>query len=153
MRIIVTSDVHRRTNYLLEIIEKHYDNTDLFINLGDSENEVDEALMLYPKLKIERVCGNCDMYSALPDSRLITANGKKLFFCHGHRFYVKHGYQMIEEHAKSVEADICLFGHTHIPYIEKKDGVHYMNPGAVHDGIYGVIDIEPSGIMMYHNRI
>lgn len=153
MRIIVTSDVHRRTGILLDIIERHYETTDLFINLGDSENEVDEALMVYPKLKIERVAGNCDWYSTLPASKIINARGKKIFISHGHQQYVKHGYQMIEEKAKEIGADICLFGHTHTPYVERKDGIYYMNPGAVCNSLYGIIDIEPSGIIMYNQTI
>lgn len=153
MRIIVTSDVHRRTNYLLEIIEKHKDTTDLFINLGDSENEVDEALMIYPNIKIERVCGNCDFASSLPASKLITADKKKILIAHGHTFYVKHGYQIIEEKATELGSDICLFGHTHNPFTDIKHGIYYMNPGAVCDGSYGVIDIEPTGIMMYNLSI
>lgn len=153
MRIIVTSDVHRRTNYLLEIIERHKDTTDLFINLGDSENEVDEALMIYPNLRIERVSGNCDFASSLPVSNVFTLGGKRIFISHGHTFYVKHGYQDIERRAKELDANICLFGHTHIPFTDIKDGIYYMNPGAVRDGSYGIIDIEPSGIMMYNNTI
>lgn len=150
MRIIVTSDSHRRANYLLEIIEKHYENADLFINLGDGEDDVDSALMLYPKLKIERVCGNCDWGSSLPLTKQITANGKKIFFSHGHPFYVKHGYEVIEQKAQELGADICLFGHTHVPYTAFKDGIYYMNPGAVCDGVYGIIDIVDNGIMTYN---
>ena len=66
MRIVVTSDSHRNTRNLYEIIEKHKESTDLFINLGDGEDDVDSALLLYPTIKLERVCGNCDWGSALP---------------------------------------------------------------------------------------
>ena len=48
MRIVVTSDSHRNTRNLYEIIEKHKESTDLFINLGDGEDDVDSALLLYP---------------------------------------------------------------------------------------------------------
>lgn len=153
MRIIVTSDSHRRANYLLEIIERHYDSTDLFINLGDGEDDVDSALMLYPKIKIERVAGNCDWGSSLPLSKVITVNGKKILFSHGHPFYVKHGYEVIEQKAQEMGVDICLFGHTHEPYTAFKDGIYYMNPGAVCDGVYGVIDITDNGIMTYNSTI
>lgn len=153
MRIVVTSDVHRRQKNLLDIIERHLENADLFINLGDSEEDVDAALLLYPNLKIERVAGNCDWSSALPICKTINAGGKKVLFCHGHTVYVKHGYEMLEERAKSENADICLFGHTHVPYLERKDGIFYMNPGAVCDGVYGVIDIVGGEIMAYHAKI
>lgn len=153
MRIVVTSDSHRRTGYLLDIIERHKDNADLFINLGDGEGDVDDALALYPNIKIERVCGNCDWNSSLPLSKTITANGKTIFFSHGHPYYVKHGYEIIEQKAIEIGADICLFGHTHIPYTEYKNGIYFMNPGAVCDGIYGIIDIVDNGIMTYNTTI
>ncbi len=153
MRIIVTSDSHRRTGNLLDIFEKHIQSTDLFINLGDGEDDVDSALMLYPKIKIERVAGNCDRGSALPLYKTVTANNKKIFFSHGHPFYVKHGYEMIEERAKAENADICLFGHTHNPYTAYKDGIYYMNPGAVCNGDYGIIDIVDNGIICYNAKI
>lgn len=83
----------------------------------------------------------------------ISAQGKKIFFIHGHPYYVKHGYERIEEEAKNRGADICLFGHTHIPYTEYKDGIYFMNPGAVFNGSYGIIDITDSGIMTYNLKI
>lgn len=153
MRIIVTSDSHRRANYLIDIFERHYETTDLFINLGDGEDDVDSALLLYPKAKIERVAGNCDWGSTLPLSKIVMANGKKIFITHGHPYYVKHGYEVIEQKAKEVGADICLFGHTHTPYTEHKDGIYFMNPGAVCDGVYGIIDITDKGIITYNQTI
>lgn len=153
MRIIVTSDCHKRPNNLLDIIERHIETTDLFINLGDSKFALDNALLLYPDLKIERVRGNCDSDAPFPASRTITVDGKLILFTHGHPYYVKHGYEIIEQKAKEIGADICLFGHTHIPYIAYKDNIHYMNPGAVRDGFYGIIDITPSGIMAYNQKI
>lgn len=153
MRIVVTSDSHKRVGKLMDIIERHYENTDLFVNLGDGEDDIDTVLALYPKLKIERVAGNCDWYSSLPLYNTITAEGKKIFFSHGHPFYVKHGYSAIEERAKKENADICLFGHTHTPYTSVKDGIHYMNPGAVANGSYGIIDIVKGGIICYNAEI
>ena len=115
MRIIVTSDSHRTKRFLYEIIENHLDDADLFINLGDGEDDVDDALLLYPQIKIERVAGNCDFGSVLPLYKTITCNGKKIFFTHGHIFGVKHGYDEIIQKAKNEDANICLFGHTHLP--------------------------------------
>lgn len=153
MRIVVTSDSHQRANYLFEIIERHKDNADLFINLGDGENDVDTVLQVYKDIKIERVAGNCDFGSSLPLYKTITVDGKKIFFTHGHPFYVKHGYEMIRKKAEDENADICLFGHTHNPFVEYNDGKYLMNPGAVRDGNYGIIDITVKGIMAYNAKI
>lgn len=153
MRIVVMSDSHRRVSALLDIIERHKDNTDLFLFLGDGNDDLDEALIMYPDINIDRVSGNCDFYSPYPTSKVIEFDGKKILFTHGHPYYVKHGYQDIQREARSIGADIVLFGHTHIPYIEVVDSIHYMNPGSARDGVYGIADIEPSGIMMYHSTI
>ena len=153
MRLVVTSDVHRRTSALFDIVERHIDNADLFINLGDSANEIEELLMVYPNLKIECVAGNCDFSSAYPLTKLLECAGKMVFITHGHPFYVKHGYEMLKQEARSVKADICLFGHTHSPLTEIEDGIYYMNPGAVCDFSYGIIDITDKGIMFYTTKI
>lgn len=153
MRLVVTSDVHRRTSALFDIVERHLKNADLFINLGDSANEVEELLMVYPDLKIECVAGNCDFTSTYPPSKLLECGGKRVFITHGHPFYVKHGYEVLMQKARDVKADICLFGHTHTPYCEIVDGIYYMNPGAVCDYSYGIIDITDKGIMFYTTKI
>lgn len=142
------SDSHRATGNLFEIVEKHIKATDLFIFLGDGENDFDDVLALYPDLKYERVSGNCDWYSTYPLYKSITAQGKKIFFSHGHPFHVKFGYDEIIRAARAENADICLFGHTHNQYTNYDDGLYIMNPGAVRDGKYGMIDITKSGIML-----
>lgn len=141
MRIVVFSDSHGSAQNVYEIIERHKDNADLFLFLGDGYNDTENALMLYPNINIDRVCGNCDFTCPLPASKTITFNGKKILFTHGHPYYVKHGYQVIEEEAKKQNVDFCFFGHTHIKYIEKLDGIYYMNPGTASRGEYGIIDI------------
>ncbi|MBQ9531714.1 MAG: YfcE family phosphodiesterase [Eubacterium sp.] len=153
MRLVVTSDVHKRTSALFDIVERHIDNADLFINLGDSANEIEELLMVYPDLKIECVAGNCDFSSTYPLTKLLNCAGKQVFITHGHPFYVKHGYEVLKQKAKSVKADICLFGHTHFPITEIDDGIYYMNPGAVCDYSYGIIDIVDSKVMAYNTKI
>ena len=153
MRLVVFSDSHRRVSAVIDIIERHKDNADLFIFLGDGNDDVDEALMLYRNIKVERVAGNCDFYSPHPASKVIEFQGKKILFTHGHPYYVKHGYFDIEREAKSVGADFCFFGHTHIPYAERIGEIYFMNPGSCRDGVYGIVDIEPSGVMMYHSKI
>ena len=153
MRLVITSDVHRRTSALFDIVERHIKNADLFINLGDSRDEIEELLTAYPHLKIECVAGNCDFGSTYPLTKLIECSGKRVFITHGHPFYVKHGYEMLKEKARDIKADICLFGHTHSPVCEIEDGIYYMNPGAVCDYSYGIIDITDKGIMAYTTKI
>lgn len=149
MRIVVLSDSHRNTGRLFEAVEKHMDNTDLFIFLGDGEADASSVMQLYPDIKMECVCGNCDWSSTLPDRLELDCRGKKIFITHGHPFHVKFGFGELIDEAKRRNADIVLFGHTHNQYTGYDDGLYIMNPGSIgYNSEYGVIDITPKGDIM-----
>lgn len=71
--------------------------------------------------------------------------GKRILALHGHTRFVKHGFQMLEEEAERLHADLVLHGHTHIPRTEYKNGIYYLCPGSVHAGDYGMADITDKG--------
>ena len=149
MRIVVLSDSHKNVGRLFAAVERHLDKADLYIFLGDGEDDFDAVIDAYPHIKYERVCGNCDWYSNYPDKMEIEFAGKRIFFSHGHPYNVKFGYENIIAEAKRRNADIVLFGHTHNQYTEYLDGLYIMNPGSVGmNGDYGVIDITPKGDIM-----
>ncbi|MCC8016764.1 MAG: YfcE family phosphodiesterase [Clostridiales bacterium] len=156
MRIIVTSDSHGNRRLLFDIIEKHIEQADLFINLGDSNSGLDlkDAKIFYKsRLNIKEVRGNCDWSSSAPDEQLINAGGKRILFCHGHTYYVKMGYDDILNAAENKKADIAVFGHTHIPFHDYINGIHLFNPGAVENSDYGIIDITTTGIVCINAHI
>ena len=153
MRLVVLSDSHRRVSTMLDIIEKHIHTADYFIFLGDMDNDFDEVISLYPNLKYFRVAGNNDYSSQHPLSMEIRLANKLIYICHGHTHYVKHGYGEIISHAKKINADICLFGHTHTQYNDYINSLYIMNPGAVCNGEYALIDIVDKGIMLIPQEI
>ena len=153
MRIVATSDSHRRRSVLYDIIDRHIENAELFINCGDSEGDIENILHIYPDARFECVRGNCDFSSDLPTSKVIKFAGKTVFFCHGHTFGAKHGYEQLVAAAKSNGADICIFGHTHTPMVERIDGIYLINPGAVCNSSYAVIDIVGDKINAYNVKI
>ncbi len=153
MRIIATSDSHRRASILCDIVERHRDNADLFVHCGDSEGDLRQVKILFPDVKLKCVRGNCDFDSDLPYSEVFPFAGKTVMICHGHKFFVKHGYAMLHVAAKQQDADICIFGHTHTPMIEKLGNIYLINPGAVLDSNYAVIDIIDGKINAYHVKI
>ena len=153
MRIVIMSDSHGAVGTLLDIIQRHRDTTDLFIFLGDVDNDFDEVLMAYPDIKYKRVAGNNDRYSSHTTSDLINLNGKKIFFTHGHIFHVKHGNEEIIEYCRKIGADICLYGHTHKQFTNYDSGLYIMNPGSAFTGAYGVIDLVDNGIALIANKI
>ena len=156
MRLLVISDSHGRKSNVFDIIEMHIDDADHFLCLGDCNagDDFEYAQSYYKsRLKPIFVCGNCDWYSTEPAVREIKIAGKRVLFCHGHTFNVKHGYEMLIEEAKRREADVVIFGHTHVPYYERIDGIHFFTPGAAADGRYGMVDITDSGIICINAKL
>ncbi|MCM1284994.1 MAG: YfcE family phosphodiesterase [Acetobacter sp.] len=153
MRIVVMSDSHRNKRNLFNIVEMHLNDADLFIFLGDGESDIEDVIALYPNLPIHIVAGNCDWYSTKPLYKEIIFDKKHIFFSHGHPFSVKHSYNMIIEEAEKREADIVLFGHTHVQYKEYRENLAVMNPGSVANSEYGMIDIIGDDIMLIDAKI
>ena len=59
-RAVVFSDSHGDYDVLERIMERHRDNAELFIHLGDGERELEYLRFVYDEKKILFVRGNCD---------------------------------------------------------------------------------------------
>ncbi len=158
MRAVVFSDSHGDYDVLEKIMERHKDNGDIFIHLGDGERELELIQYVYNDKKIYFVSGNCDWGTDRPDYDIITFAGKKIFFTHGARFGVKDDLNIVKLYARKNEADILLFGHTHVAMTEYDDGLYIMNPGSCKrprsgGPSYGIIDITDAGIAMHTAEI
>lgn len=145
-RILVFSDSHGRTNLMHEIIQR--ENCDAVLHLGDCYDDMLELRMCYD-FPVHGVMGNVDHGEGV---RIMNLNveGRTLLLCHGHQFRVKQQYHMIKEHGRSLGADVILFGHTHLSYLEEGD-VILMNPGSITlprevQASYGVIEIKDNQI-------
>ncbi len=154
MRAVVFSDSHGNYDILETIMERHKDNADIFIHLGDGEREIELIQYVYNDKKIYFVSGNCDWGTDKPDYDIIKFGGKTIFFTHGARFGVKDNLNIAKIFARKNEADILLFGHTHIAMTDYDDGLYIMNPGSCgrpRSGgpSYGIIDITEAGIAMH----
>ena len=146
MKLFIISDIHGSLYYLkkvMEIFEK--ENYDKLVILGDelyhgprnplpkdySPKEVIEILNKY-KDKIIAVRGNCDSevdqmvlsYPIMSDYSMIYLRNKRVFLTHGHIYNIDNPLPMSE-------GDILLYGHFHIPMIEKKDERYFFNPGSI----------------------
>jgi hypothetical protein len=139
-KIIVTSDSHGNHLALKSIVEKNK-NADLFIHLGDGICDAERL----PDFTFTYVRGNCDGGSHTVET-VIDIAGNKTVCTHGHVYGVKSGLGKLIQHAKSIECDIVLYGHTHIPNIEQHGSLHIMNPGSVYDNVsYGIITVSDNG--------
>lgn len=147
MRILVMSDSHGREEYTYTVISENMDS-DVIVHLGDGENDVDGTQLA--SAKIFKVRGNCDFFSSLNSALIESIGGYRFLMTHGHDFNVKQGIGGYLSYAKSHECNVALYGHTHVPFYEERDGVHLFNPGAVKDGRYGIIEIIGDKISFKH---
>ena len=130
MKLCVFSDSHGISDNMLHAV--YVEEPDAVIFLGDGERDLKPMRRRYPNLPIHAVCGNCDVGFSLPDKLLLTLEGVRIFAVHGHRHDVKYdrGLDYLLRSALHEQADVVLFGHTHVPYCERREGVLLLNPGA-----------------------
>ena len=98
--------------------------SDLIIHAGDvGKPEVIERLGEVAPLHV--VCGNIDNGSwaaALPQTELVEVGG--------HRFFVLHDIAQLDVDPVAAGFAAVVFGHSHRPSIETRNGVLFLNPGS-----------------------
>ena len=147
MKIAVVSDTHHRTKLIINKL-KELNNLDKVIHLGDI---VKDAYKIEDELDIEvlKVRGNCD-FNAFDEEeeKIIHLNNRKILMTHGHKYNIKVDLNRLYYKSKEIEADIVLFGHTHMPYNEVLNNTLFFNPGSPtnprsQEGkTYGIIQIN-----------
>jgi hypothetical protein len=151
MKIVVISDTHlkREEKWLPQEVEKALQEADLMVHCGDFVvSPVYERLKkLNKKGKLIAVHGNMDapeLVNILP--------AKATFEAAGYRIGVIHGFgspQNLIDKVKSEfeRIEIILFGHSHSPINEVKEGILFFNPGSPTDkrfapfNSYGVLEL------------
>ena len=151
MQIIVMSDSHHNSTVLQTVIERHRD-ADLFLHLGDGAEAFSQLAERYPELRMLGVTGNCDFRIFRKDTATISCGIAKVFYTHGHQYNVKRGREELMRAAAAQNANVVLYGHTHVARLEYKDGCHLMNPGSLAEprvGVasYGAIDVTEKEIV------
>lgn len=129
MKIAVLSDTHG--NYPLGItMLDRISGLDCVIHLGDvlSDAEIIEYALDIPVIKL---AGNCDSSTNADRELLLNISEMTFFLSHGDLYQVKSGIDRIYEKATSEKAEIVLYGHTHIPAIQKKGEILLVNPGSL----------------------
>jgi len=139
MKIFVISDTHGRIKKAVEVY-KGLTDVDLMIHLGDYKKD---ARDLESRLGIETVFveGNMDgSMTQESSSKIIDTEYGKILITHGHLDNVKNGFESIASRCISEGCKAVLFGHTHRPLYEEKNGIYLLNPGSIsvpRDGSYG----------------
>ncbi len=151
-RILVFSDSHGTTEKMIQII-KNMPGVSAVLHLGDINRDIQELEDTFFDFPIYGVQGNNDCSGLYPNEKSITVAEKKIFITHGHYYLVNGNPQPLKTVPAAEDADIILYGHTHIAYEERYDGKILANPGSITKPLdgqpsYGVIEIE-DGILRY----
>lgn len=144
MRILVLSDSHNNYLSLKKAVENH-PSAEVIVFLGDGERDINRVEELLENKYVIKVKGNCDIASTLDETVTQTIGGKKFYITHGYLENVKFGDDRLVYKGQSLDADIILYGHTHVPVNKRVDGIYVFNPGSIRDGNYGFIDITEKG--------
>ena len=146
MKILIVSDIHG-SGYYAEKLEQivQEEKPEKIIILGDlyyhgPRNDLSQeynpmkvaGILNQMKEKLIVIRGNCDAevdetISEFPFNETINEkmNGKKVFISHGHKFN-KEKLPPI-----GIDFDIMFYGHFHIGFIEKENGIIFANPGSI----------------------
>jgi putative phosphoesterase len=152
--VAVIADTHlpRGTRQIPEACVASMRASDLILHAGDFTypEVLDDLKALGPP--VEGVHGNVDseeLRQLLPEARVVNAGGAKIGIVHDAG--PAHG-RLERMRARFPEADAVVFGHSHIPLHEARDGFQIFNPGSPTDRrrqprhTMGIADVEDGRI-------
>ncbi|WP_227396694.1 metallophosphoesterase [Jeotgalibacillus aurantiacus] len=148
MKILVVSDNHGDRTILQSVKDVWRNQVDWMFHAGDSELPFESEEMD----GFEKVRGNCDFDVMYPEEHVVDTGHLKVFITHGHLFGIKSSLNRIRYRAEETEANIILFGHSHMLGAELVEGRLYLNPGSIrlprdrNEPTYAVISIEGSEV-------
>ena len=103
---------------------------------------------------------------SLPQERRLDVAGKRILLTHGSPAspdeHLEPGTpeKRLRELAEMAQADIIIFGHSHLPFVRKVESTWFINTGSVgrpDDGdpraCYAVMDITPRKLQVRHYRL
>lgn len=129
MIVGIISDTHG-SHSAIEQAVRALPDADCWLHVGDCSQDA-QWLRQITHVPVYTARGNCDGYIA--DAKIDEyreLGGKRVWLTHGHHYDVKYGLRELVYWAEQYEADIVVFGHTHIPTIESSGGKYFVNPGS-----------------------
>lgn len=147
MLVGVLSDTHGSVSAIEACLSKMRD-VQLILHAGDY---FEDAQKIAAKLgiKVVGVTGNCDYMVKGPSEEMVMAGGRRIYLTHGHQYQVKRDLFLLIKRARTLRADVAVFGHTHVPTVFQRDGILFINPGSPQSPRRGfppgfvLLEIEP----------
>lgn len=161
MKYLCFSDSHGSDYLIARALSLHPDATTVFF-LGDGLSDVEKYLESDRRIWYS-VRGNCDVSAIaaanlIPKTLSVTLGNRRFTMTHGDLYGAKYGLAGLTALATESFADVVLYGHTHQPHLEYRDGVYYFNPGSISPSYmntptYGVITVADNGILFSHGNL
>jgi len=147
MKIGIISDTHGCVDTWEKIYNKFFIHCDFIIHAGDilyhgPRNDIPQEynpkqlanLLNACPIPIIAACGNCD---AEVDSMVLSMpiqSPYAFMMVDGLRIIATHGHNLTDEAKKEIaakfKANLFITGHTHVAFLEKCNGIVYLNPGS-----------------------
>ncbi|KXT78187.1 metallophosphoesterase [Streptococcus sp. DD13] len=150
-KLIIMSDSHGDREVIAQIKRHYQDQADVFFHNGDSELAPTDPVLQ----DVLVVAGNCDRPGLFPNNMVATIDGLVIAQTHGHLYGINFSWQKLDYWAQQEGADICIYGHLHVPSVEKRGATLFINPGsvsqprgAVQEKLYVLLTIEESQILV-----
>jgi len=144
MKVVVFSDAHGSKRTIKQVLKFNPDAA-YIISLGDTELRHNYLL----DLNIIAIKGNYPFDGGIGYESILEIEGKRIFITHGHKYGVRRDIRELVQKADETGVDVVLFGHTHIPFIDRLNGVYYLNPGSI---VSPRSDNEPSYLILNIER-
>ena len=143
MKVLVFSDSHGRKELVDRMLSKEPDCKEV-IFLGDGLGDIEWVREFYSEKRFTVVRGNNDWSYSISTEAYKYFDGVTLFATHGDKLDVRTTLFYLCKKASSVNAKLALYGHTHAAktVTESTSGVTAVNPGALCDGKYCVIEFN-----------
>lgn len=129
MRILIISDTHGYTDDVISYIESN-EKPDMIFHLGDY---VRDGIKIGKKfnIPIKIVRGNGDYIEEdFNYEEIVQVKGIKMLLTHGHKYNINFSIDRLFYRGIELGVDYILFGHTHIPIIDRLKDIVLMNPGS-----------------------
>ena len=147
--IAAASDAHGRCSYCERMI-RALPPVAALCYLGDTSADAEYLRLLLedaqPQAAFHSVAGNNGAGWNEAREALIPFGDKRVLITHGHLHRVKLSTTALARHAREFHASAALFGHTHIPLLRWEEGLLLVNPGALMDGRYALLTIDPNRV-------
>ena len=103
--------------------------SDKIVFLGDGLGDLIELFEFEDT--IVKVAGNCDFTLWENKQAIFEVDGVRFLAVHGDLFGVKSSLDRLTAFAKKTGVQVVLFGHTHKPIVETREGITLVNPGTL----------------------